>query len=162
MSTEATGAATEYVFDHINLAEIDDSRAKIEENVYTYEINALKYYVGLVKSVESKNFNKPYRALKGSFTIVDDPKYSGRKVWQDFYPDRNKANLVFLKKLSQATGVLQGESEELEDWASQFATLNPPARFQAPMSLKAPWNNPAAEAADYVNEIVMFQAKPAE
>lgn len=118
------------MYSHVNLNDIDDSRKALPENVYTFEINKLTPSYKKIKNPSSEFFGQDVLVLDGSYTIVDDPTYSGRKNWESFYTVFKFA-LVNLKKQMQATGVVQGAEESLEDYATQFATLNPPARFQA-------------------------------
>lgn len=143
-------------YNHINLNDIDDSRKPIEDNVYTLEINKIDTVYKEVKKPDSQYFGQTLQYLKGSFTIVDDPKYSGRKQWSDFCT-AFKVPLVFLKKISAATGVQQADGETLSDWAAQFALLNPPARFQARIKQVPDRRDPEGAP---VNEIDFFSARP--
>lgn len=124
----ANGQDDTVSFDHINLNTIDPGFKPVPDNVYNFEVNSIKSTYVKVGKPDSPNYGKNVEVLKGSFTIVDDPEYSGRKVWYDFWAT-NKYNVAELRKLQDATGVLQGELSFV-DWASQFATLNPPAKFQ--------------------------------
>lgn len=153
------------MFAHVNLNDIDDGRKPIPENVYTFEINKLTPTYKKIKNPSSEFFGQDVLVLDGSYTIVDDPNYSGRKVWESFYTVFKFA-LVNLKKQMQATAVLQQPAESLEDYASQFATLNPPARFQAMLRCEYDKRdldadgNPVAGATPR-NSINFYTAKPA-
>lgn len=157
--TAATASSIPDIIDwnHQNLNDIDDSRALIDPGVYTFEINKIESVEKEVKKVDSAYFGQSLQYLKGSFTIVDDPKYSGRKQWSDFCT-AFKVPLVFLKKISQATGVLNEEGQTLSDWAAQFANLNPPARFQAEMKQVQDRRDPTGK--DLQNEIAFFTCRP--
>lgn len=147
-------------FEHINLNEVDDARATIPAGVYTFEINKLDPVYKTIKNPESEFFGKSVLVLKGSYTIVDDPNFAGRKVWEDFYTPYRFAQ-VNLKKQMTATGIPQEEGQTLSDYASQFALLNPPARFQAMLRSeidKRDANNPDAKPRNSVN---WFVARPA-
>ena len=143
-------------FEHINLNNVDDSFHAVDAGVYTLEVNKLEpKYVKITKA-DSPYAGQEVLVLKGSYTIVDDEKFSGRKLWQDFwtpYPIAQK----FLKKQMQVTGVIQGPDESLVDYAKQFALLNPPARFVVPITQKPDRRDPET----MVNEIAFFNAKPA-
>lgn len=120
---------TEFAFEHINLNQIDPGFKPVPENVYNLEVNSIKPSYVKVTKPGSKYEGQTVLVLKGSFTIVDDAEYSGRKLWSDFWATNNY-NLIELKKLSEATGVIQGEGQTLPEFVEQFATMNPPAKFQ--------------------------------
>lgn len=124
--------------------------------MYTLEVNKLDPVYTTIKNPTSEYFGKSVLVMKGSFTIVDDEKYSGRKLWQDFYSIYN-VPLIFLKKIMQSTGVLQEGDQSLQDWGAQFANLNPPARFQVGVKKVADRRDPDGPP---VNEISFFTSKP--
>ena len=143
--------------DHINLNDVDDTRKPIEEGVYTLEVNKIDAKYVTIKNPSSPSVGQSPLVLKGSYTIVDDAKYSGRKIWEDFWTNQKFA-LVNLKKQQNATGVMQAEGEGLSDYAAQFATLSPPARFQVLIQCQPDKRDPSGEP---VNRISWFSAKPA-
>lgn len=125
--------------------------------MYTLEVNKLDYVMKPVKNPTSEFFGKDVPVIKGSFTIVDDEKYSGRKLWEDFYivyPFAQKN----LKRVMAATLVPQGEGETLPDWSAQFSTLNPAARFQVQVTL-APDRRDGPDG-EPQNKIAFLTAKP--
>lgn len=144
------------MFEHINLNQVDDSQKPIDAGVYTFEVNSLKPKTIKVKKETSPLFGQELDLVEGSYTIVDDEKYSGRKLWRTFWMNK-KYDLIFLKKQAAATGITQGVDEDFAEYTGQFALLNPPARFQAPLDVKKPYNDP--EGAE-INEMNFFQAKP--
>lgn len=154
-NTSATAAPEG--FDHINLNDVDDSRKPLAEGVYTLEINKLDPVYKKVTNPSSEYVGQDILVLRGSYTIVEDPTYSGRKLWQDFWT-AFKAAQVNLKKQQNATGIIQQEGQTLSDYASQFATLSPPARFQVLVKLTKDRRDPTGPD---VNEISWFTAKPA-
>lgn len=144
------------VYEHINLNEVDISMKAVDTNVYTLEINKLEPIYRTVKNPNSALFGQSCLVIKGSFTIVDDDKFSGRRLWQDFWTPFDFAKKD-LKRLLMATGVGQADGQDLSEWALQFATLNPPARFEC-MVMKEPDKR---DASSLVNRINFYQAKPA-
>jgi hypothetical protein len=138
------------------LNEIDITMKAVDASVYTLEINKLEPIYRTVKNPNSTLAGQSCLVLKGSFTIVEDEKFSGRKLWQDFWTPFEGAKKD-LKRILMATGVAQAEGQDLPDWANSFATLNPPARFQAPVSKEADKRDPTG---DPVNRINFYQAKP--
>ncbi len=146
---------TQVEYEHINLNEVDDTIKAVDPGVYTLEVNKLEpKYVKITKA-GSEYEGQEVLVLKGSYTIVDDEKYSGRKIWQDFFTPFKGAK-IGLKRQMLATGVLQADGESLVDYAAQFASLNPPARFQAPVTKEPDRRNPDVSS----NTIQFFQAKP--
>jgi hypothetical protein len=142
-------------YEHINLNDVDISMKTVEPNVYTLEINKLEPVYRTVKSPTSPLVGQSCLVLRGSFTIVDDENFSNRKLWQDFWTPFDGAKKD-LKRILLATAVQQEPGQDLSDWANQFATLNPAARFQAPVTKEADKRDPNGPA---VNRINFFQAK---
>jgi hypothetical protein len=120
---------TGFEFEHINLNQIDPGYKPIDENVYNYEVQSLKPTYVKINKPTSPYAGQEVLVLKGSFTVVDDDNFSGKKVWYDFWTT-NKYNLIELRKLKDATGVEQLDNQSLVEWANSFATLNPSAKFQ--------------------------------
>jgi len=143
-------------YEHINLRDVDDSRQALPEAVYTLEVNKIDAKYVTVTNPNSELKGTSPLVLKASYTIVDDPKYSGRKYWEDFWTPFKFAQ-VNLKKQMNATGVLQAEGESLSDYAAQFALLNPPARFQVLIQNVPDKRDPTGPP---VNRINWFSAKP--
>lgn len=155
----AVGVGGVEAYEHINLNEVDDSRKPVPANVYTFEVNKLDPVYKKVQNPTSEFFGQDQLVLKGSFTIVDDPSYSGRKVWEDFRP-AYKFALVNLKKLMTGTGVIQADGESLVDYAAQFALLNPPARFQALLRCEVDKRDLGTPDAQPRNSVNWFTCKP--
>lgn len=139
-------------YEHINLNEVDTSIKAIEPNVYTLEVNKLDPVYRTIKNPASVFAGQTVLVLRGSFTIVDDDNFSGRKVWQDFWTNFDGAKKD-LKRILTATGVEQPEGMSLTDWAAQFANLNPPARFKAPITKEANKQDPTAGPVNRINFI---------
>lgn len=157
--TDHLSTATQPIeaFEHIRLADIDDTAKPLPENVYTLEVNKLESVYRKITKADSEYAGQEVLVLKGSYTIVDDEKFSGRKLWQDFWTPFKFAQIA-LKKQMNATGVLQGEGESLVDYAKQFGLLNPPARFQVPVALVPDRRDPDGPLK---NEIKFFGARAA-
>ena len=143
---------TDFDFDHIRLSDVDDSRQPLDQDVYTLEVNSLAPTTRTINKEGSEFQGKSVPVLQGSFTVVDHDKYASRKVWGDLWMCF-KAGTVGAKKIQDATGVLQTDGQSISDWASQFSTLNPPARIQALVEKLGP------EAAK-PNRINFYTVKP--
>jgi hypothetical protein len=148
-----TPTATEQ-FEHINLNDVDTTASRIDTGYYTLELNQLT-----VKYVKINKPTSPYAGqevlvLKGWYTIVDDDKYSGRKLFHEFWTPFTNAKKSLALQM-KATGVIQEPNQSLPDYAAQFATLNPPARFQVQVE-KVPGKDGEGDE----NRINFFTAKP--
>lgn len=150
-NTTTTAAPCE--FDYINLNDVDTTFQPVETNVYTLELNKL---TPTIVTPQKGNFaGQQVLVLKGSYTIVDDEKNSGRKLFNDFWMNR-EINKKLLRKQADAIGVHQVEGQTLSDYAAQFETLSPSARFQVQVVKRPDFNDPNTP----VNEIKFFTAKP--
>lgn len=145
-------------FDHINLADVDDSRKPVAQNVYTFQVNSLNPVTRTVKKEGSPYQGQSILVLDGHFEIVEDSTYSGRRFKQGFWTPFKGAQ-ISLKRLMKATGNPQGE-QSITDWANSYAQLNPPARFQALLTLAVPRGQENDPTAEPENSIDLFTAKP--
>lgn len=145
---------TAFDFNHIRLAEVDDSRQPLDQDVYTLEINKLDPITRTINKEGSELQGQTVPVLQGSFTVVDNDKYAGRKFWQDLWMCY-KGGQVGAKKIQAATGVTQADGQSVSDWGAQFATLNPPARIQILVEKKV------GDDGVPVNRLNFFTVKPA-
>jgi hypothetical protein len=144
-------------FEHLNLNDVDTTAQAVDANVYTLEIAKLEPAYRTISKEDSPYKGQQVLVLRGAFIIVDDEKYSGRRIFKDFWTPYRGAQ-VGLRKLQDATGVKQTEGQLLTEWASQFALLNPPAKFQAPVTKGPDRRDPDGPA---VNDIDAFKCRPA-
>lgn len=119
-------------------------------------MNKLDPVYRTVNNPSSEYCGQSILVLRGSYTVTDDANYSGRKLWQDFWTPF-KAAQVNLKKQMNATGIIQQEGQTLSEYGAQFATLNPPARFQVLVKVTKDRRDPNGPD---INEINWFTAKP--
>lgn len=120
---------TNFDFDHIRLSDVDESREALPQDYYTLEINKLDPTTRTINKDGSPLKGQTVPVLQGSFTVVDNDKYAGRKLWSDLWMCF-KAGQVGAKKIASVTGVAQTDNQSVSDWGAQFSTLNPPARVQ--------------------------------
>lgn len=138
-------------FNYVDLHTIDPTFKPVDAGVYTLQVNSIKGQTVEIKT--GKNAGKTKLLLKGSFTIVGDPNFSGRKLWYTFWAD-NRINLVELRKLMDATGIEQQQGESLTDYGTRFGELNPPAEFKCFVAVEKDYKDPNAD----VNVIKFRQA----
>jgi hypothetical protein len=116
-------------FDYVFLGDIDLSYKPIPAGVYTLQVVSSG-----TKEFEYKKGEKA--GTKGSklnmqFAVTDHDEYSGRRVFAGFFP--NDFDLRSLRRLQDATGVLQEEGEPLTEWAARLAEIKP--TFKIPVLL---------------------------
>jgi len=140
-------------FEHINIMEIDPTFKPINEGFYTLQVNKLTPKT--ITPSKGKNQGKAVLVLNGSFTVVGDDAFSGRKIWKSFWAS-NPVDLKDLRRLADATGVTQDAGQTLSEYAQTFETLNPPAEFKVFLATQADYRDPT----QMVNEIKFNQAQP--
>lgn len=143
-------------FEHLNLNDVDTTASAVDTDVYTLEINKLVPKYRKINKPDSPFCGQDVLVLSGSYTIVDNDKYNGKKLWKDFWTPFKGAQ-IGLKKQMTATGVSQSDGQTLIEYAEQFGLLNPPARFTVPIEKKQDPRDPNGAP---INEINMYQAKP--
>lgn len=155
MPIEDAGAvpAEAVEFEHINIMEIDPTFKPIDEAFYNLQVNKLTPKVITPKA--GKNANKAVLVLNGSFTVVGDENFSGRKLWKSFWAS-NPVDLKDLRRMADATGVTQSPDQTLSEYAGVFATLNPPAEFRVFVGQEKDYRDPEQT----VNIIKFAQAQP--
>lgn len=141
-------------FDYIQLQDIDPTFKPVDAGMYTLQVNSIKAQVVEPKTGKSAGTTK--LLLKGSFTIVNDPNFSGRKLWHTFWMD-NQFNKVELRKLMDATGEEQGQGQPITEWATKFGELNPPAEIKVYVAVEKDWKDKVTD----VNVIKFRQATAA-
>jgi len=111
-------------FDYVNLAEIDPNQELLPANMYT-----LKILKAELKSGVSKATNEPYTNASFTFAVQDDPTYSGRRLWESFWP--NSFGLKALRRIMDATGIQQAPGQPLEEWLKDLSIQQP--TFKVPV-----------------------------
>jgi hypothetical protein len=139
-------------YEHINIMEIDPTMKPFSEGFYTLQITKLT--PKLVTPKKGQNAGKEVLVLNGSFTVVNDENFSGRKLWRSFWAS-NIVDLKDVRRIADATGVTQAEGQTLSEYALTFEQLNPPAEFKAPITVEKAWGSD-----DDVNVIKFNGAQP--
>lgn len=116
-------------FNYINIMDIDPTFQPVAKGPRTLEVTKLtpKTYIG---KPGSKYEGQEQMLINGSFTVVDDAEFNGRRIFQTLFAS-SAYDLKGLRRLADATGVTQETGETFSDWLSSFEQLNPPARFKA-------------------------------
>lgn len=116
-------------FDYVHLGDVDLSYKPIPAGVYTLQVvkgesREFKYKKGEKAGTSGK-------MLKFQFAVTDHPEYSGRRLFGTFFP--NDFDLRSLRRLQDATGVIQEVGEPIVEWVSRIAMVKP--TFQIPVLL---------------------------
>jgi hypothetical protein len=77
-------------------------------------------------------------------------------LWKTFWTS-NPVDLKDLRRLADATGVVQEAGETISDWGTKFESLNPPAELKVFVGQEKEYNNPEST----VNVLKFNQAQPA-
>lgn len=112
-------------FAHVNLNEVDPSQVSIPEGDYTFEV--VQAGVKTFEYKNGKNKGTEGERIAMSVVIVNDEKFSGRRIFPSFFT--GDATNKQLRLLMDATGVQQGDSafdQWLVDLVEQKATFTAP------------------------------------
>jgi hypothetical protein len=116
-------------FDYVHLGDIDLSYKPIPAAVYTLQV-----VKGETKEFQYKKGERAGTSgsmLKFQFAVTDHAEYSGRRLFAAFFP--NDFDLRNLRRLQDATGVVQEQGEPLTEWAVRLAEIKP--TFKIPVLL---------------------------
>jgi hypothetical protein len=149
--TETTGLPD------FRLDDVDDTYQGIDNGMYVLEVTRMR-----LKTVTPKggpNAGKPTHLVEASFLVADDPTFSGRRLEKSFWLDQGPTGLDAkqLKAIARVTGVTQPPGMSLAEWAEQFETLVPPARFRVPIEKIVDKRNPGSTT----NRILLLKATEA-
>lgn len=132
MADETTILDTSSAFDYLDLNEIDPTTRPLPEAVYTLQILDAKQQSGVGKAS-----GKPYTCIVMSLAVVNHPEYSGRRLWERFFP--NDFHKKALRRLMDATGVEQTPGEPIISWLERLTMEKP--EFNALVKTKDEDNN---------------------
>jgi hypothetical protein len=119
---------SETTFEHVNLNEVDPSAAQVTPGVYTFEVSdaAMKTFT----YQKGDNAGKEGTRLALALTICDDPKLSGRRIFESLFPGKGTEKQC--RRIMDATGISQ--SDTFAQWLTDLKESK--ARFQAPVVMK--------------------------
>ena len=109
---------TDQSFDYVNLAEVDPNQESLPEGVYTFKILKAELKEGV-----GKTSGKPYSCVNMALAIADHPTFAGRRIWETFFP--NTYGLKALRRIQDATGVLQAPGQPLVEWLAALSQTQP-------------------------------------
>jgi hypothetical protein len=108
-------------FEYINLNEVDPTIKPVPDGNYT-----LRIVKADVKEGVGKTSGKPYRRFEVAAQIVNNASFGGRQIYDGlFVSNAASKEARYLRKVMDATGVVQEEGQPLEDWFTGLATTKP-------------------------------------
>jgi len=118
-------------FEYVNLNEIDPNQESIPAGMYTYKILKAEHKSGVSKTKQDANGQAAqYEFISVALAIQDDPKYSGRRLWESFFP--NSYGMKALRRIMDSTGVQQAPGQPLDEWLTELSLQQP--TFKAPLN----------------------------
>jgi hypothetical protein len=108
-------------FEYVNLNDVDPSFQPLDAEVYDLRITKAE-----LKPYKDRKTDEEKKRIAFTFVVTDHPKFSGRKLWESFFPN----NFAFgtLRRIMDATGITQTGS--LEDWLTELSTVQPTIRVK--------------------------------
>lgn len=116
-------------FDYVFLGDVDLSYKPIPAAVYTLQV--VKFAAQEFTYKKGEKAGTTGSLLKFQFAVTDHEEYSGRRLFSSFFP--NDFDLRSLRRLQDATGVLQEQNEPISEWATRLAEIKP--TFKIPVLL---------------------------
>ena len=125
MEEQVTTAIDQFRYQH--LSEIDPSFTPIDTGFYTFKVVSSKYNTGVIS--RGKNAGNPYSSLNLGLAVVNDPKFTGRRIWPSFFLSNN-FDLKQLRLIQDATGVQQDPTGDLKTWGESLASVGPTLKLK--------------------------------
>ena len=113
-------------FRYTDLNEIDPSNQALPEDVYTVKVLSAQYVEGI-----GKTSGQPYEMVKFFLAITDHENYSGRRLWESFFPGNYGAKAM--RRIADATGLMQEPGTSLIDWLAVLTEKQP--TFKIPVQV---------------------------
>jgi hypothetical protein len=120
MEEQLATAIDQFRYQH--LAEIDPSFTPIDTGFYNLKVVSAAYKTGVIS--RGKNAGNPYASLNLGLAVVNDPKFTGRRLWPSFFLSNN-FDMKQLRLIMDNTGVQQNEAGDLKEWGESLAKVGP-------------------------------------
>lgn len=117
-------------FDRVRLEDVDPNFSLIDEGVYTLQLSSVAANTYERKSEGVPTGEKGVR-YNLTFTVVDDEKFSGRRVRESFFP--SDFFLKCVRRVADATGYPQDGDSIAGYLESMAGESDPPVLFKAPI-----------------------------
>jgi hypothetical protein len=111
----------ENTFDYAYLGDVDLTFKPIPTNNYLLQVlGAGLKTVTFKRDTPEENEGQ---IVKLQFAVVDDPEYAGRRLFETVFP--GSGGLRNLRRLMDATGVAQEETETIGGWLERLQDIKP-------------------------------------
>lgn len=113
-------------FRYVDLKDIDPNFTMLDPEWYDLRISKAE-----LATYEAKKDTKTHKMgdtctrIDLAFTVVDHPKFTGRKIWERLFP--NDFSFKVLRRIADNTGIQQ--TGDLEQWLKELATVGPTIRL---------------------------------
>ena len=116
-------------FEYVDLKDVDPNFTLLYgPEVYSLRITKAEMPTYIAKkTTKNQTAGDEVKYIKFTFTVVDHPKFTGRKHWEPLF-GASDFNLKNLKRIEEATGVEQTGS--MVDWLGQLTTIQPVIKLQ--------------------------------
>jgi hypothetical protein len=118
-------------FQYFNVMDVDPTFKPIEPGAYTLQLAKIGAQVKTPQS--GKMAGQETLMINATFIVVDDPTYSGRRLFNTFWI-HNPFDQKILRKIADRTGVTQAPGESLTDWLAKLTQIQP--RIKAPVTVQ--------------------------
>ena len=108
-------------FDYAYLGDVDLTFKPIPTNNYTLQVLG----AGLKAVTFKRDTPDEYEGqiVKLQFAVMDDPEFAGRRLYETVFP--GSSGLRNLRRLMDATGVAQEETETIASWLERLQDIKP-------------------------------------
>lgn len=117
-------------FDWVDLNEIDPSDKPVPRDVYTFKVLSINKKEFVYKNPsKTANVGDKGEFISLKMAITDHPDFAGRKFSESLFMRRT--TLQILRRIADATGVMQEPGTALDEWFAQVNEVQP--EFKAPV-----------------------------
>jgi hypothetical protein len=113
-------------FRYVDLKDVDPNFTLLDPEMYDLRITKAEL-VTYVSKHDTKTLKTGEEGtyFKFAFTVVDHPKFTGRKIWETLFP--SEFSLKILRRIADNTGISQSGS--LEDWCKEVTQISPTVKL---------------------------------
>ena len=115
-------------FRYVDLKDIDPNFTLLDgPEFYNLRITKAEFSSYTAKKeTKTQQVGDEVTTVKLALTVVDHPKFTGRKLWETLYP--GEFSFKVCRRIEDATGVQQTGS--LEDWLKELSNVQPVIKVQ--------------------------------
>lgn len=117
--------SVETSFDHVDLKNVDPNFTPVPMGEYTLQVVKAERKEFVYKKANPVSGTKPGDTgnyISMSFAITDDDNFSGRRIFSTLFS--GEGTFRNLRRLMDATGVIQEDGEGLIEWVERLGAAN--------------------------------------